>query len=417
MASAVFVTPFVPSPVGHGGDHRAYQILRDLEHVVGGGNVVVVRWRQERRSPTAKAAQTSARSANPSPVRRIGRRIPPLRFAYRAWRRLRQRAPFLFAEHPIDPLGGAGAISRRYATPGFVDHYRQVVERVACPAICVIEHVSFIDVLPINSRLGIQTVACIQNVESFDKAVPLSGKPKRYLYLAALDFADECQALARCDARLFISRVEAGLVGGLGLPSYYYPYLPVGEIRSSLERIRRERTKEAIKPGLFLMLGSAGHGTTRESFSWFIQNAQERGLPEGVHVVVGGSKTNRLLTSEVSVPGLELRGWLEQDELDELLVRAQAVLAPQTLGFGAMTRLSELSCAGIPVIVSRHPTYAIDPLPGLEIVVDDWDAWCGGMKKIANGAICADLDAYRAWERMQPNPMKEIAARFLAGQT
>ena len=43
------ISHFVPSPVGDGGNHRAYQIVHDLDQVVGTGNVVVLAlpsWRE-----------------------------------------------------------------------------------------------------------------------------------------------------------------------------------------------------------------------------------------------------------------------------------------------------------------------------------------------------------------------------------
>ena len=65
----------------------------------------------------------------------------------------------------------------------------------------------------------------------------------------------------------------------------------------------------------------------------------EGGLPAGVRVVAVGGDTDKLLPSGTSVRGLELRGWLEQVELDALLARAAAAVIPQRLGFGALTRL------------------------------------------------------------------------------
>ncbi len=35
MTSVLFITHFSPSPVGHGGNHRSYQILMDLTGVFG----------------------------------------------------------------------------------------------------------------------------------------------------------------------------------------------------------------------------------------------------------------------------------------------------------------------------------------------------------------------------------------------
>jgi glycosyltransferase involved in cell wall biosynthesis len=207
--------------------------------------------------------------------------------------------------------------------------------------------------------------------------------------------------------------VETGLLGGLGLSAYYYPYLPVGAIRQKLDMICRQRLEADQDPGLFLMLGSAGHHTVREAFAWFVQNAQAYGVPEGIRVLVGGSKTDELLPAGSSVPGLELQGWLEQSDLDRLLLQARGVLAPQQRGFGALTRLSELACAGLPVITSRHPTYALDPTPGLHIADDDWQSWCQQMVQLNRNETHLSTTDYKAWEESQPKPLGMVVKRLL----
>jgi hypothetical protein len=330
-----------------------------------------------------------------------------LRKGKRKVNRVIDRSAFLFAEYPIDLLAGTGNTLKRYTSPRFTEHYEDVIRRIEGSIICVIEHMGFANLLSANSKYGIPTVACIANIESFDTAVPLSSDQRRDVYLTAIDFADEFEALAQCEERLFISKVETGLIGGLGLASRYYPYVPVGEIRQKLKNVRQMRIDNERAPGLFLMLGSGAHNTTWHSFSWFVQQADQHRLPEGIQVVIGGTKTDQLLPAGHSVPGLELRGWLEQDELESLLVHAQAVLAPQAIGFGALTRLPELSCAGIPVIVSGHPTHAIDVPPGVVAVEDDWEAWCEELRLMAEKDEQPSLEAYLRWEDAQAQPMRD----------
>ena len=401
---AIFVSHFDTEPVGHGGKHRAYQIAHDLGRIVGEDNLVVVSLPHWRQSQPAQQAFPPVQNAGWGRVRRIGRKIALVRTVSR----MRLRMPFLFVEHPVDLLANRGPTTRNYSIPEFVTYYEELLRDIEKPAVCVIGHPGFADLLEVNSRYGIPTVSCTHNIESFDSAVPLSCGRAHEAYAAAINFADELGLLARCDARLFISRVEVGLVSGFGLRSYHYPYLPVGAIRRSLERIRQARAEESPQEGLFLMLGTGGHRSTWESFLWFVQSTQEYGLPQGIRVVVSGRKTDQLLASGVSVEGLELKGWLEQDELDKLLVQVQAVLVPQGSGFGALTRLPELSCAGIPAIVSRHPTYALNLPPGIEIVDDDWDAWCSRMEQVTSTGDCFDPSGYHSWEEDQANPLEWV---------
>lgn len=385
MTTAIFVTQFVPSDIGHGGDHRAYQIFHDLELAVGKNNVVLMsfpRWAQER-GPLRNYSNLLTRIA-----RDVVRRV-----AY-------------YRENPARIMANTDYTPKRFSIPEFLAHYRSMVKDINKPAICIIEHTGFAELICINSKCGIPTISSIANLEAFDTNT-LENRYPPHMLPRVVDFANEFHILGQCDERLFISKVEAGLIGGLGLSAHYYPYVPVGSIRQHLEYIRRSRTKAQVKRGIFLLLGSAGHPTTRESFLWFVQQAKIHGLPNGVRVLVAGSKTDSLLSPGVEVPGLELRGWLQQDELNQLMTSVQAVLVPQRIGFGALTRIAELSCAGIPCIISKHPTYAVDLPPGFEVVGDEWGAWYHAMERLLKGDLRIS-SGYSTWERTQPRTLETV---------
>jgi glycosyltransferase involved in cell wall biosynthesis len=369
----IHVTHFEPKPFGHGGFHRTYQIWRDLAAEVGEENITRVSVRLPWWSPYIDPHA----APEPPMLNRIRRNPKRLTEGFRYARRARHwsanlvsqferttRALRDWSDNPYKLFARNHFTIRGASGQTFRSQYQRVIEPIGAPALCVLEHTSFADVIALNRQRGIPTVCCPHNLESFDL---MAFDRRRSLKAAAVDFANEIRVLEQGDARLFISQVETALVSGLGLGARYYPYLPVAEIRAQHLKIRAERCRVEATPGLFVMLGSAEHATTREAFTWFIEQAQTRGLPQGARVVVGGSATDTLLPKNAQVPGIELRGWLEQAELDELLRRAQAALIPQRRGFGALTRLPEFACAGIPVIVSRHPTAALDLPPGARI--------------------------------------------------
>src|SRR5262249_38276202 len=156
--------------------------------------------------------------------------------------------------------------------PRIRNYYEQQISRLN-NAVCVIEHAEFAELIPINRKYKIPTISCTQNLDAlsqnFDllsgnltalQSAKLNNKQKAGINAAIVDFAKELQILAQCDERLFISKLETGLVGGLGLSAKYYPYLPVGAIRERLETIRQKRKSSPQEPGLFIMVGTAAYG-------------------------------------------------------------------------------------------------------------------------------------------------------------
>lgn len=360
----LFATMSAPSAEGQGGHHRSYQIVHDLEALVGAEQVTTLCLSEERGSPTG--------------ARTLGWKKRRLSDLIRNRRRVR---------------GGSDYSPRAYVEESGLERYRRSVE-ARKPDVCLTDHSGIAaGLLPLNERAGIPTVIVPQNIESLDWVRP--GR----LATAIADLGDELSILSACTARLCISRVEAGFLGGLGLPSRYYPYRPVAELESTLLKIRAERAARR-EPGLLLLLGSAVHRTTGESFAWLLRGIREHGLPPGVTLLVAGKSTESLLPRGESVPGVKVLGTVPPAVLREALTRAVAVLVPQRRGFGALTRLSEMSCAGIPFAVSEHACLALDLPPGASPVGDDPADWRDALAAMA-AAVDTPLPAYVAWRDRQ----------------
>ncbi len=324
-------------------------------------------------------------------------------------RRLRQ-----LYRNPAKVLVREASSIGRHSIPGLLEHYEQLVGTVQQPAICVMEDVGFSDFIPVNVRHGIPTVACPQNIESFD-AGSFKANSRLYNLVRLMDFANEFEVLSQCAECLFISKVEAGMISGLGLAARYYPYRPVGEIERKLQVIRARRKRNQVVSGLFLMVGTVTHKSTGASFQWFIDNALHHGLPEGVKVIMAGKGTDELgVTNHPQAKAFEFRGWIEQSELDDLLSRVQGVLIPQFSGFGNVTRLSELAFAGVPIIVSQHATMAIDPIPGVVVVEDDWRAWHDAIHQLSeSGCEEGVCDATSPSSAGEKNTLVDVLRRLL----
>jgi len=412
QTKVIYLTHTTPSEIGNGGVHRSYQVLQELQQAVGADSVLVLT-----ADFLASLVHNRSRTNGDSTQRpdkkllqwahfRSGSAVRLAKNPYRLF----HRTPFATGLHPI-----------------IKDYYSRQVEQVAGRAICVFDHAQFSELIPVNRSHDIPTISCTQNFDAlgddFDsissnlgayRSAKIPSQRRLAVYATLTDFANELQSLAQCDERLCISKIEAGLMSGLGLSYYYYPYLPVGGLRQRQDRIRERRLSSPRESGLYLLIGSASYAPIRKSCEWFIQNAREHSLPPNVRVVVLGAGTEKLLPEGKSVRGIEVKGWTEQEELDDLLVKAQAVLVPQQFGFGAPTRLPELSCAGIPVIGCYHPTYAIDPPPGFHATEATWDAWYKRMEELRRETVDVTVEQYDAWESAQPKPLQLVVRNLLS---
>jgi hypothetical protein len=418
----IFVVQSAPSAVGHGSNHRAYQVAHDLGQIVGPERVMIFDYNTETRlAAQASAARTAVRgladrSPGPLPAwlhrQRQSQREWGMRL--RGWAQEQQRLLVLLAGRPgQDSLPGANRSLARHDDPRVLQRYLTRLQDLPRPAICVVRHSNFARLATANRRLGIPTLACPANLEALDVGAGEIDGQARQRYLAALNLADELRLLAACDERLFISRVEAGLVSGLGMSAGYYPYRPVGAIRQGCEKVRQARQRTPQEPGLLVMVGSADHPTTRQSFHWLLSEARRQGLPAGAHLVVCGRGSDSLLPPGDIPAGVELRGWVEQEEMERLLVRAQGALLPQRTGFGGLTRLAELSCAGVPALVSAHALHAVcPPPPGVIPIPDRWDAWRMAVESMLQAPVPPGWEDYQAWEAIQENPLPGVLANI-----
>ncbi len=393
MARVIYLTTAVPAPVGHGSNHRAYQVHHDVAAALGAGNIRVLTWGRPPLLPSGPDA------GGPLPLR-VGR-----------WLRRGLRGT---RENPLKILARTSFSVRRFSSPEVLACYERTVREHPGPVVCMLEHVGFSGVLDVNERLGIPTISCTHNLTAFNNSF-LDVRDRARVSATAIDFANELRVLGRCAERLFHSKVEAGFIGGMGLSARYYPYRPVGEIRARCEAVRVARARTPADPGLFLVLGTAGHLSTQASFRWILDHVAVAGLPAGVRLVFAGRATDKLLPPGQRLPGVELRGWVEQAALDDLLVRARAVLVPQRLGYGLLTRLVECFFSSIPVVATPHATHAVDAAP-FEVVDDDWSSWAEKLAELSRGPAAEAVTDYAAWEARLPRPLPGVLARLLGGR-
>ncbi len=385
----VFVSISTPSAVGHGGYHRTYQILYDLEQLVGKDNVhfigAVSRNVGENSSGAgASPYATSLAKMSNATVSRFAKFF----FSSEA---------YIQAANFCKAVFGIKSSFDRHIMREYKAYLSQTLAdpENANEIVCVIEHPRLVYLEVISRPFNVPIVFCPQNIESLESQYFVGGWSRRTT--ASFEFRKEIDAWRRCASNLMISKSETSLVRGLGLTSDYYPYFPVGEIRDRAVGLRKKRLESDIVAGLFLVIGSGGHKTTKASLEWMLGQIEEFGLPAGIRLVIVGSQTDKLLPSDTVLDNVETLGWVEQPILDRLTETVCGVLVCQNSGFGSVTRIVEFACANLPVIVSEHASYAIDIPPEVYPVKHNWEDWCDVMSGIASRPL--GLCKYDEWQK------------------
>lgn len=372
------VSQFEPLSEGHGGNHRTYQLIHDLRSLVGADQVSVLaldKWRQTHPRP---------------PVRKPGQGV--------IRNLLTERLPYLKAAHPVDLMLGRWGQFKRYSTPDFTDGARETIGRLPRPLVCIIENTAFgRAVLPLCKAACIPVVACPQNIESWDRALPFTRDDHRLKGLAALAFADEWQVLDNCHSVLTISRIEQGLLRGLGLKADYCSYRPVGAVADYFHDIRRKRASPGPAQGLLVILGSCAHLSTRLSTERLLGILSRINIRPDFRIVLAGSRSESLVIPPSLVRRVECRGRISNEEMGELLAQATAMLVSQDIGFGALTRISEFACAGIPVVASDFVHRTMETPPGVLFAGESTGSWALAIETVLSHPCGASEQAYREW--------------------
>ena len=377
----LYVTPFRPISTGHGGEHRAYQILHDCIAAVGGENVQVFCL-----GGTWEEGQTSLPRGESPTV--FGGFSNSLATKLRRCARITRR-------NPLKPFGSWCVSPVSLWNPDALKIYRHYIDKSRSSKICLIENAGLGDFVRLNRSRGIPTIAVPANIESFDEG-PYNFVAPMSLGCRLIDFGQELATLKLCEARLCISQVETAILNGLVGDSVFYPYSPVGEIRNRLFRIRRGRRacqeQNIGQRPFFIMLGTASHAPTCNGMRWILEQIETSrdSFPAELIVVGGGTERFR---DEFRLPSyVTIKGWVAEQELDDLLVRATGAIAPHFEGFGALTRLAELKTAGVPVITTEHVAYALNGIDRALVVSRRWEEWLRAAALVVDGHGTAPIE-------------------------
>jgi hypothetical protein len=202
----------------------------------------------------------------------------------------------------------------------------------------------------------IPVVAVCHNLESL--AGPPGSSPTDNL-----DLLDRELALLRQAALVItISREESVILTNAGCHVQFLEFWPVAEHRARLLAVRHRRPRTGN--GSLLLLGSAGNAPTRDGMAHLISAWPDAAAGSGLSLIVAGYQVDDYFSKETG-QGVEVRGALPDGELDDLLARVSAAVCWQDYGGGALTRISEMLTAGVPVLASQHAARSYHGYPGV----------------------------------------------------
>lgn len=365
--NVLLLTPYQPGSTGIGGDHRAYQIQCELESLPGVDLKILC---MRRTPPPAKPSwrdRIRLRTRIQSALKKLVERLVPARLQP-LWTVIGREldgpnAPYLWRFPVTDSL------------------LKEVTDLLDLGTVqmVIVEHPGWRRINDACRKRNIPVICCPQNLESLLFRASMSRGERIPALLHQLQ--GELEFFQTCNHVLFISRVEAGLAGGLQIPgTSYYPYYPGGHLKERLLAVKAARSHTPPDPELLLLIGSFPHPPIGDGMTWLVEQIARHGLPEGKKLVVIGKDSEKLAQKFPNLKGVTWRGWVEDTELDQWLQKASCVLVPLYHGFGALTRIYDTMTAGVPVIASRFATLAVEPHPLLQPVENRWEEWIAAIK-------------------------------------
>lgn len=174
---------------------------------------------------------------------------------------------------------------------------------------------------------------------------------------------------ALCDVVFCISREEQWLLANHGANADFLPYHPPAAELARLEPVRVDRTAAPPAGREFFAIAACSNRKNREGLAALAAIVAQMPPDRDFHLHVGGFQSQEL--APLFPPGrCTFHGELAPARINELMRRCKGAIVHQKSGVGALTRIPELLCAGIPVLASPHAARSAQHLPGVHLFHD-----------------------------------------------
>ena len=162
-------------------------------------------------------------------------------------------------------------------------------------------------------------------------------------------FILEIERLKMCDVVFTISKEEAWLLRLFGINAHYLPYYPPFEACQLLLSVRNHRdSRPQNTKNKFLLFGTASNQPTRSGMQALIDAVKDKVLP--FEILVAGYGTELLNLEDNH--NVRFLGALSASQLRTVLYETDAVLVNQAPTSGALTKITEMLIAGVPLFVN-----------------------------------------------------------------
>jgi hypothetical protein len=195
--------------------------------------------------------------------------------------------------------------------------------------------------------LGLKMVIFPHNLESLviDACSPISNKKAPHW------FDEELKILKKCKHVFTISKEESWLLTLHGIPSTYFPYYPSEKNERHLKSIRSFRENNPSQD-FFLIFGSFFYPPIRKGMIELIEFIINNKL--GYNFKIAGFSSEEITTLYKYLPSnIEIVGTASEEQLLALMKNCKAVIINQQASSGALTKITELQIAGVPIIANE----------------------------------------------------------------
>ncbi len=341
----IYITGFPETTIGHGGANRSHQVASDLRSAFPEEEFEVFCW-----------SDLPGRAS-------LDNQYTPPKLAKRLIRQVRNATKQWLSSDQASVLADKISMSKFNGLPG-KDYYEYFLKsRSHQKILSVVSGAQFTDALEVNHRLRIPTILCPQNLDSL-AAHACREKSNDRISSACNSLCTELSEYSKAHLTLAISKVEFSLLKGLDLKVEFYPYRPSGLVRKALLDIRARRDNTTRQSKEFILLGTAEWGPSAHGLISALDTIRKSPNPNA-KFIVAGQGTEKLMQPDDAKLGITFTGRLDDDQYIRTLAIVSGAIVPVTVGFGAITRLADFSCAGLPVITTELAANGVNLPPGI----------------------------------------------------